>query len=177
MRWNIISLIVSQAHVPRLQSYMKVLLAFVEITRNFLGPFLPRYYIIIIIIVLPRGSVLGCRPPHILIPPCSNGESYPNDATTERSNAVDINAFFTRILNSLSLALSFSLYAPLALSIPKLTQHRIYPGMEGGLLGCLFALSPRPLIHPPTLPSLSACPPAMPWGLESCRMRRSSSLG
>lgn len=76
---------------------------------------LPRYYIIIIIIVLPRGSVLGCRPPHILIPPCSNGESYPNDATTERSNAVDINAFFTRILNSLSLSLSHFLYMPLSL--------------------------------------------------------------
>lgn len=91
--------------------------------------------------------------------------------------------FYAHPKFSLSLALSFSLYAPLALSIPKLTQHRIYPGMEGGLLGCLFALSPlnnivfRPLTHPPTLPSLSACPPAMPWGLESCRMRRSSSLG
>lgn len=105
-----------------------------------------------------------------------------NDATEAQSNAVDINAFFTRILNSLSLVHSpslsrslFSLAPFLYIYFPKLTQSAFI----SCLLGYIFAFSlPFLPIHyciPSTLPLhipfYRSCLPAMPWGLESCRMR------
>lgn len=77
-----------------------------------------------------------------------------NDATEAQSNAVDINAFFTRILNSLSLEHSPSLSRSLSLYIyfPKLTQSAFI----SCLLGYIFAFSlpflPTNYCIPSTLP-------------------------